>query len=219
MTQFEQEIEVILMNSLGILQSLRDRDQFSMTPESDWAQHVAKKIAEQFKGKYVPFVSEVETFNSTMGKDWQNRTEPYIGKADADFVINFIQEELDELKEAVKDKNIIEIFDALLDITYVGLGNGALVFGLKDKILEGYAEVQASNMSKICNTLEEAEETVRVRSKEQGTPCHYEEVNGKYVVYRSHDNKIMKSIFYKRPNLRQFFTQFELDNVESDNKG
>ena len=48
--------------------------------------------------KHVPFVSEVETFNEVMGKGWQNRTTPTIDKADADFVINFIQEELDELK-------------------------------------------------------------------------------------------------------------------------
>lgn len=154
---------------------------------------------------YVPFVSEVEEFNALMGKSWQNRTTPTINQADAEFVINFIQEELDELKEAVKNKDIVEIFDALLDITYVGLGNGALVFGLKDKILAGYAEIQASNLSKICKTLKEAQETVKIRSQEQGTDCHYERVGDKYVVYRSHDRKVMKSINYFKPNLKKFF--------------
>lgn len=163
--------------------------------------------------KKIPFISEVEEFNSTMGKDWQNRTTPTINSQDADFVINFIQEELDELKEAVKERNIVEIFDALLDITYVGLGNGALVFGLKDKMEDGYAEVQASNMSKICKTEEEAIQTVMVRSKEQGEECHYKETNGGFVVYRTRDRKVMKSINYFRPNLKQFFTQEELDNV------
>ena len=161
----------------------------------------------------IPFVSEVEEFNDVMGKGWQNRTTPTINKKDAEFVINFIQEELDELKEAVEEKNIVEIFDALLDITYVGLGNGALVFGLKDKMLDGYAEVQASNMSKICQTIEEAEETVKVRSEQQGEPCHYKENNGKYVVYRSSDDKVMKSINYFKPDLTQFFTKEALDNV------
>ena len=161
----------------------------------------------------IPFVSEVEEFNDVMGKGWQNRTTPTINKKDAEFVINFIQEELDELKEAVEEKNIVEIFDALLDITYVGLGNGALVFGLKDKMLDGYAEVQASNMSKIWQTVEEAEETVKVRSEQQGEPCHYKENNGKYVVYRSSDDKVMKSINYFKPDLTQFFTKEELDNV------
>ena len=160
--------------------------------------------------KKVPFVDEVEEFNEVMGKSYQNRTTPTINPKDAQFVIDFIQEELDELKVAVKEKNIIEIFDALLDITYVGLGNGALVFGLKDKMLDGYAEVQASNMSKICNTVAEAEETVKLRSEQQGEPCHYEESNGKYVVYRSSDNKVMKSINYFRPDLSQFFTELEI---------
>lgn len=176
--------------------------QLSLSPEIPWEDP-----------NYVPFVSEVEEFNSTMGKGYQNRTIPTINKADAEFVINFIQEELDELKEAVEKKNIIEILDALLDITYVGLGNGAMVFGLKDKIWAGYQEVQASNLSKICNTLKEAEETVRVRSEEQGTPCHYEKANGKYVVYRSHDSKVMKSINYFRPDLSKFFSENDILNT------
>jgi hypothetical protein len=169
------------------------------------------------KENYVPFVSEVEEFNNTMGKSWQNRTIPTIDKADAEFVINFIQEELDELKQAVEDKNIVEIFDALLDITYVGLGNGALVFGLKDKMLDGYAEVQASNMSKICQTLEEAEETVKLRSEQQGEPCHYTPIGDKFVVYRTSDNKVMKSINYFKPDLTKFFTEQDIYNTWAKN--
>ena len=163
---------------------------------------------------FVPFISEVEEFNQVMGKGYQNRTTPTINPKDAQFVIDFIQEELDELKEAVEKKDIVEIFDALLDITYVGLGNGAMVFGLKDKIEAGYAEVQASNLSKICNTLEEAEETVKVRSEQQGTPCHYEQIGDKYVVFRSSDKKVMKSINYFRPDLKQFFTQEEINSCK-----
>ena len=164
---------------------------------------------------YVPFVSEVEQFNTVMGKDWQNRTTPTINKADAQFVVDFIQEELDELREAIENNDIVEIFDALLDITYVGLGNGAAVFGLRDKFLEGYAEVQASNLSKICRTEDEAIETVKVRSEQQGEPCHYEQVGDGYVVYRSRDRKVMKSINYFAPNLEQFFTPEEISNTRN----
>jgi predicted HAD superfamily Cof-like phosphohydrolase len=160
--------------------------------------------------KKIPFISEVEEFNKVMGKSYQNRTTPTINEKDAQFVIDFITEELEELKEAVKDKNIIEIFDALLDITYVGLGNGALVFGLKDKILEGYAEVQASNLSKVCKTEEEAIQTVMVRSKEQGEECHYRKSGEGYVVFRTSDDKVMKSINYFSPDLSQFFTEEEI---------
>ena len=170
-----------------------------------WTEELADNIASKFEGQYVPFVSEVEEFNTVMGKGWQNRSTPTIDKKDAEFVINFIQEELDELREAVEQENIQEILDAILDITYVGLGNGAMVFGLKDKIWEAYQEVQASNLSKICTTLEEAEETVKVRSEQQGEPCHYEEVGSNYVVYRTSDKKVMKSINYFRPDLSKFF--------------
>tara|TARA_R100001440_G_scaffold64138_1_gene84515 strand:- start:1 stop:600 length:600 start_codon:yes stop_codon:yes gene_type:complete len=170
-----------------------------------WTEELADNIVSKFEGQYVPFITEVEEFNTVMGKDWQNRSTPTIDKKDAEFVINFIQEELDELREAVEQENIQEILDAILDITYVGLGNGAMVFGLKDKIWEAYQEVQASNLSKICTTLEEAEETVKVRSKQQGEPCHYEEVGSNYVVYRTSDKKVMKSINYFRPDLSKFF--------------
>jgi len=156
------------------------------------------------KEKYIPFVSEVEEFNNTMGKGWQNRTTPTIDRKDAEFVINFIQEELDELKEAVENNDIVGVLDAILDITYVGLGNGALVFGLKDKILDGYAEVQASNMSKVCKTEEEAQQTVEVRSKEQGRPCRYRKIGDNWIVYRD-DMKVMKSINYFAPDLKKFF--------------
>tara|TARA_R100001440_G_scaffold66994_1_gene88182 strand:+ start:933 stop:1532 length:600 start_codon:yes stop_codon:yes gene_type:complete len=170
-----------------------------------WTEELADNIASKFEGQYVPFITEVEEFNTVMGKEWQNRTTPTINKKDAEFVINFIQEELDELREAVKQENIQEVLDAILDITYVGLGNGAMVFGLKDKIWEAYQEVQASNLSKICTTLEEAEETVKVRSEQQSEPCHYEAVGSNYVVYRTSDKKVMKSINYFKPDLSKFF--------------
>lgn len=204
MTQFEQEIEVILLNSLGTLNSLRDRDQLSMTPESDWAQHVAKKIAEQFKGNYVPFVSEVETFNATMGKP--NNYEPVIPEENEwMFVYNFILEELEEYKHACETGDIVEILDALCDIAYVSIGNGAMLHGLKDKLWDAYQEVQASNMSKACNNEEEAQQTVERRSAEQNEPCHYEKVGDYYIVYRSRDRKVMKNINYFRPDLKKFF--------------
>ena len=204
MTQFEQEIEVILMNSLGTLQSLRDRDQLSIIPDSEWAELTAKKIADQFKGNYVPFVSEVEEFNATMGKP--NNYEPVIPEENEwMFVYNFILEELEEYKHACETGDIVEVLDALCDIAYVSIGNGAMLHGLKDKLWSAYQEVQASNMSKACVNEEEAQATVELRSKEQGEACHYEKVGDYFIVYRSRDRKVMKNINYFRPNLKQFF--------------
>ena len=176
-----------------------------MIPESEWAQFTAKKIAEQFKGNYVPFVSEVETFNATMGKP--NNYEPTIpeNRGEWEFVYNFILEELEEYKEACEAGDIVEVLDALCDIAYVSIGNGAMLHGLKDKLWDAYQEVQASNMSKACVNEEEAQATVELRSKEQNEACHYEKVGDYFIVYRSRDRKVMKNVNYFRPNLKKFF--------------
>ena len=60
-------------------------------------------------------------------------------------------------------------------------------------------------MSKSCSNEKEAMETVTVRTKEQNEPCHYEKVAERFVVYRTRDRKVMKSINYFRPNLKKFF--------------
>ncbi len=130
----------------------------------NWAKNEVDIIA---KENYVPFVSEVETFNATMGKP--NNYEPTIpDRKEWEFVYNFILEELEEYKHACETGNIVEILDALCDITYVSLGNGAMLHGLKEKILPAYSEVQASNMSKACKDEAEAKATVKVREQEQG---------------------------------------------------
>ena len=204
MSSFKDIIALELIKGLGALQSLRDRDQLSMTPETEWANLIAQRIEDKFKSEYVPFVSEVEEFNATMGKP--NNYEPVIPEEkEWMFVYNFILEELEEYKEACEEGNIVEILDALCDIAYVSIGNGAMLHGLKDKLWDAYQEVQASNMSKACTSEEEAQKTVEVRSKEQNEACHYEKVGEYYIVYRTRDKKVMKNINYFRPDLKQFF--------------
>ena len=158
---------------------------------------------QDIKENYVPFISEVEEFNAVMGNP-NNYTPNIPDEKEWMFVYNFILEELEEYKHACETGNIVEVLDALCDITYVSLGNGAMLHGLKDKIWPAYQEVQASNLSKACLSEKEAQETVRVRSEEQKTPCHYEKVGRYYIVYRSSDKKVMKSINYFKPDLSQF---------------
>lgn len=156
------------------------------------------------KNTYVPFVSEVEEFNAVMGKP--NNYNPTIpAEKEWMFVYNFILEELEEYKHACETGNIVEVLDALCDITYVSLGNGAMLHGLKDKVWPAYQEVQASNLSKACTNEEDAQATVETRSKEQGEPCHYEKVGPYYIVYRTRDKKVMKNVKYFRPDLKKFF--------------
>jgi len=166
------------------------------------------------KSQEVPFVDEVEEFNTTFGKP--NNYKPNIpSRNEWEFVYNFVLEELEEYKEACESGDIVGVLDALCDITYVSLGNGVMLHGLRRKILPAYAEVQASNMSKSCVTEEEARQTVELRSKEQGEPCHYEEKGDYYVVYRTRDRKVMKSINYFKPDLTQFFSVSEMKDCET----
>ena len=66
--------------------------------------------------------------------------------------------------------------------------------------------LQAFDILLACKTEEEAIRTVSERTKEQGEACHFEKIEeGRYIVYRSRDKKVMKSINYFRPNLKQFF--------------
>ena len=202
---FKSMISMELIKGLGTLNSLRDRDQLSMTPESEWADMMAERITAKFEKEYVPFVSEVEEFNATMGKP--NNYEPIIpeNRGEWMFVYDFILEELEEYKAACEAGDIVEVLDALCDIAYVSIGNGAMLHGLKDKLWLAYQEVQASNMSKACVDEEEAQATVERRSKEQNEPCHYEKVGAYYIVYRTRDRKVMKNVNYFRPDLKQFF--------------
>ena len=85
-----------------------------------------------------------------------------------------IREELDELKEALKNKDLLEVADALTDILYVTYGAGH-AFGIDlDSCFE---EVQQSNMSKL---------------DKYGKPIYNE--NG----------KVMKGPNYFKPNLNKF---------------
>ena len=167
----------------------------------------------------VPFVDEVEEFNDIFGKP--NNYEPTIPeRKEWQFVYDFILEELEEYREACERGDIVEVLDALCDIAYVSVGNGTMLHGLKDKIWPAYQEVQASNLSKACKSEEEAMETVSIRAKEQGEECYFEKVaEGRYIVYRKRDKKVMKSINYFRPDLHQFFTDEQLQKFHNASLG
>ena len=88
--------------------------------------------------------------------------------------LSLIKEELDELKEAMDHKDLLEVADALTDILYVTYGAGH-AFGINlDKC---FNEVQKSNMSKL---------------DENGKPIYNE------------SGKVMKGPNYFKPNLDKF---------------
>lgn len=116
--------------------------------------------------------------------------------------VSLIAEELKELEQAIRDKDLVEIADALCDIQYV-LSGAVLEFGLGEKFVELFNEVQRSNMSKACKTIEEAKETVSYYERERNTEAYFVEEAGSYLVYRKGDNKTLKSINYSPANLKR----------------
>jgi len=114
--------------------------------------------------------------------------------------ISLIEEELKELEEAVKNRDIIEIADALCDIQYV-LSGAVLEFGLGAKFNDLFQEVQRSNMSKACASEQEAVDTVAYYKTNKDTECYYRQEGGRWLVYRKSDNKTIKSINYSPANL------------------
>lgn len=116
--------------------------------------------------------------------------------------VELISEELKELQEAINNKDLTEVADALCDIQYV-LSGAVLEFGMGDKFKGLFEEVQRSNMSKACKSVEEAEKTIAYYEKEKNTPCYYKEIDGLFLVYRTGDNKTLKSINYSPADLKK----------------
>ncbi|MDA7689823.1 nucleoside triphosphate pyrophosphohydrolase family protein [Candidatus Pelagibacter sp.] len=117
--------------------------------------------------------SKVGTFMKTFGQEV--KTKPSFSSDKINKLrIDLIKEELEELKEAMKNNDLLEVADALTDILYVTYGAGH-AFGIDlDKCFD---EVQNSNMSKL---------------GENGEPIYNE------------SGKVMKGPNYFKPDLSKF---------------
>ena len=89
--------------------------------------------------------SQVGVFMKTFGQEVKDKPSFSTDKINK-LRIDLIKEELNELTEAMKNKDLLEVADALTDILYVTYGAGH-AFGINlDKC---FNEVQESNMSKL----------------------------------------------------------------------
>ena len=113
--------------------------------------------------------------------------------------ISLLQEELNELKDAIADNNIVEIADALCDLQYV-LSGAVLEFGLGEKFIKMFNEVHRSNMSKACDNQQQADETIAFYA-EKGEEA-FSEISGKKInVHRKSDHKVLKNKYYSPADL------------------
>lgn len=121
-------------------------------------------------------LEQVQIFHETYGlpvKDAPDISDP---KTNA-LRVNLLEEEVEELKEALEQGDIVEVLDALTDLQYV-LDGAYLSFGLQSLKMPAFEEVQRSNMSKL---------------GEDGKP-----------IVREEDGKILKGPNYFKPDLAEF---------------
>ena len=117
--------------------------------------------------------NKVKTFMETFGQEVKAKSSFSTDKINK-LRYDLIKEELEELKEAMENKDLLEVADALTDILYVAYGAGH-AFGIDlDRCFE---EVQSSNMSKL---------------GVDGKPIYNE------------DGKVMKGPKYFKPDLGKF---------------
>jgi len=117
--------------------------------------------------------NKVKTFMETFGQEVEIKPSFSTDKINS-LRYDLIKEELEELKVAMENKDLLEVADALTDILYVTYGAGH-AFGINlDKCFE---EVQSSNMSKL---------------GEDGKPIYNE------------SGKVMKGPKYFKPDLTKF---------------
>ncbi len=154
--------------------------------------------------QYLNSLNQVAEFHKTF--DAPILAEPQIPAVKrCELRVSLLAEELDELREAIENKDLIEIADALCDLQYV-LSGAVLEFGLGEKFVDLFDEVQRSNMSKACNSLEEAEATVQFYLQKDNTESEIKEKAGKFLVYRKADNKVLKSINYSPAHLEKILS-------------
>ena len=116
---------------------------------------------------------KVGKFMKTFGQEVKSKSSLSSDKIN-NLRISLIEEELDELKNAINQKNLLEVADALTDLLYVTYGAGH-AFGINlDKCFD---EVQKSNMSKL-------------------------DLNGKPIY--SEKGKVLKGPKYFKPKLSDF---------------
>ncbi|HPD82629.1 MAG: nucleoside triphosphate pyrophosphohydrolase family protein [Alphaproteobacteria bacterium] len=121
-------------------------------------------------------IEQVQEFHETYGLPVEPEQTTGSEKT-KDLRINLLQEELDELKEALANNDMVETLDALIDLQYV-LDGAFLSFGLQDVKMDAFNEVHRSNMSKL---------------GEDGKP-----------IRRESDGKVMKGPNYFKPDMTQF---------------
>jgi len=119
-------------------------------------------------------INAVKEFNEAFNIKYSKNLQADLDESIVELRYRLMQEENNEYLEAARNKDLVEIADALGDKLYILCGT-ILAHGLQDKIVEVFDEIQRSNMSKL---------------SADGSPVIRE------------DGKILKGPNYFKPNIK-----------------
>ena len=118
----------------------------------------------------------------------------------------YIQQQAYDMAQATLED--IDALDVLVtdyfDQWMLKLAQG-YVFAAQDKRGDAdalFSEVQRSNMSKACDSMEDAVATQKKYKDEQGVESYVKQVGEEYLVYRSSDSKVLKSVNYSPADIK-----------------
>lgn len=141
------------------------------------------------------------------------RSKPYMDLFKDEKLVNLrmklIQEEWEELQEAVRNKDIVEALDAILDMHYV-LSGFCISAGLDED--RGFELVHQSNMSKLCDTEQQAKDSVEwyKETRPEFDAGYRKTKDGtKWMVYDKLSGKVLKNKYYKEVDLKVLFPELK----------
>ena len=126
--------------------------------------------------------------------------------------VKLLKEELAELEKALDEEDLVEVFDAFLDLQYV-LTGAVHEFGLGFAFKEGFEAVHESNMTKACPTKESLARTMNSYELKK-KPVYFTENDntGLFNVYDSTTDKVLKSADYKPVNLKPILKKYAVES-------
>lgn len=96
-----------------------------------------------------------------------------------------------------------EEIDSLCDLQYV-LSGAVLSLGHHENFEEAFDEVQRSNMSKMCHSEQEVQDTINHYKEKDGTEAYFVKKGDGWIILRKDDDKILKNVYYKAAQLEKF---------------
>lgn len=93
--------------------------------------------------------------------------------------------------------------DALCDIQYV-LSGAILALGHQENFEDAFNEVHRSNMSKMCYSEKEVEDTVNHYKEKDGTEAYSFKKGNGWIILRRGDDKVLKNKYYQEAELDKF---------------